>query len=193
MNGFLKSLLHRMNRNTNIIKIFSKQSKRKQRKYTIPTNHLYVLEILKKKKTWNVMKDVIGKSKIKSTNLPRKLAINKVDVYNKLGIDDVFNDFSTNIDQKLASQKPKSSKTFETHSNKVNAIIDSKPSSINELNDTFFSLKINKSSDVDDASFNIIKKCFRVLCEPLIYLFQLSLEKGGISILFKILKSDSDL
>ena len=50
MNGFLKSLLHRMNRNTNIIKIFSKQSKRKQRKYTIPTNHLYVLEILKKKK-----------------------------------------------------------------------------------------------------------------------------------------------
>ena len=139
------------------------------------------------------MKDVIGKSKIKSTNLPRKLAINKVDVYNKLGIDDVFNDFSTNIDQKLASQKPKSSKTFETHSNKVNAIIDSKPSSINELNDTFFSLKINKSSDVDDASFNIIKKCFRVLCEPLIYLFQLSLEKGGISILFKILKSDSDL
>ena len=26
--------------------------------------------------------------------------------------------------------------------------------------------------------FNIIKKCFGVLCRPLIYLFQLSLEKG---------------
>ena len=35
------------------------------------------------KKTWNVMKDIIGKSKIKSTNLLRKLTINKVDVYNK--------------------------------------------------------------------------------------------------------------
>ena len=35
------------------------------------------------KKTWNVMKDIIGKSKIKSRNLPRKLTINKVDVYNK--------------------------------------------------------------------------------------------------------------
>ena len=34
-------------------------------------------------KTWNVMKDIIGKSKIKLTNLPRKLTLNKVHVYNK--------------------------------------------------------------------------------------------------------------
>ena len=129
------------------------------------------------KKTWNVMKDIIGKSKIKSTNLPRKLTINKVDVYNKPEIADAFNDFFTNIGQKLASQIPKSSKTFETYMNKMNVIIDSKPLSINELKDAFFSLKINKSSGVDDVSFNIIKKCFGVLCEPLTYLFQLSLEK----------------
>ena len=43
-----KSVLHRMNRNTKIIKIFSKQPKRKQRKYTTLTNYLNVLEILKK-------------------------------------------------------------------------------------------------------------------------------------------------
>ena len=62
--------------------------------------------------------------------------------------------------------------------NKVNVIMDSKPLSINELKDAFFSLKKNKSSGVDDVSFNIIKKCFGVLCEPLTYLFQLSIEKG---------------
>ena len=56
--------------------------------------------------------------------------------------------------------------------------MDSKPLSMNELKDAFFSLKINKSSGVDDVSFSIIKKCFGVLCEPLTYLFQLSLEKG---------------
>ena len=56
--------------------------------------------------------------------------------------------------------------------------MDSKPLSINELKDAFFSLKINKSLGVDDVSFNIIKKCFGVHCEPLIYLFHLSLEKG---------------
>ena len=31
------------------------------------------------KKTWNVMKDKIGKSKIKLRNLPRKLTINRLD------------------------------------------------------------------------------------------------------------------
>ena len=55
------------------------------------------------------MKDIIGKSKIKSTNLPHKVTINKVDVYDKPEIADAFNDFFTNIGQKLASQISKSS------------------------------------------------------------------------------------
>ena len=56
--------------------------------------------------------------------------------------------------------------------------MDFKPFSINESKEVFLLLKINKSSGVDDVSFSIIKICFGVLCEPLIYLFQLSLEKG---------------
>ena len=55
--------------------------------------------------------------------------------------------------------------------------MDSQPLSINELKDVFFLLKINESTGDDGFSFNIIKKCFVVLCEPSIYLFQLSLEK----------------
>ena len=43
------------------------------------------------------MKDIIGKSKIKSTNIPRKLKINKLDVYNKRKIADAFNYLFTNI------------------------------------------------------------------------------------------------
>ena len=66
------------------------------------------------------MKDIIRKLKIELTNLPRKLTINKVDVYNKSEIVDSFKDFFTNIGQKLASQIPKLSKTFETYINKVN-------------------------------------------------------------------------
>ena len=74
MNSFLKSVLQRMNRNTKIIKIFSKQSKRKQRKYTTLTNYLHVLEIIKKH---NIMKNIVGKSKKKFANLPRKLKLTK--------------------------------------------------------------------------------------------------------------------
>ena len=70
------------------------------------------------------MKDIIRKSKGKSTNVPRKLTINKVDVYNKLEITNAFNDLFTNIGQKLASQIPNSSKTFETYGTKVNVIME---------------------------------------------------------------------
>ena len=95
MNGLLKSVLHRMNSDTKIIKIFLKQSERKQRKYNTLTNYLNVLEILKKHgMLWNII----------STNLPRKLTINKVDVYNKPEIADAFNNLFTNIGQKLASK-----------------------------------------------------------------------------------------
>ena len=73
------------------------------------------------------MKDIIGKSNTKSANFSRKLTINKVDVYNIPETADAFNDFFTNIDQKPASQIPKSSKLFETYINKVNVIMDCKP------------------------------------------------------------------
>ena len=43
------------------------------------------------------MKDINENSKIKSSNLPRKFAINKKDVYNKPKIVDAFNDSFTNI------------------------------------------------------------------------------------------------
>ena len=182
MNGFFKSVLHRMNRNTKIIKIFSKKLKKKKGEIYYSNKLLkYTVDF---KKPWNVMKDIIGKSKIKSANVPCKLTINKVNVYNKPEIVNTFNDPFTNIGQGLASQIPKSSKTFETYINKVNVIMGSEPLSINGLKDTLFLLKINKSSGVDDVGFNIIEKCFGVLCEPLIYLFHLSL---------KNCKSDSDL
>ena len=58
-------------------------------------------------KKWNVIKDIIKKSKMKSTNLTRKLTISKVDVYNKPKIVSAFNDFFKNIDQKLTNQIPK--------------------------------------------------------------------------------------
>ena len=61
------------------------------------------------------MKDLIRKPKIMSTNLLRKLTIDKADVYNKHEITDTFNDLFTNIGQKLSSQIPKSSGTFKTY------------------------------------------------------------------------------
>ena len=112
------------------------------------------------------MKSIIGKSKTKLTNLPQKLTINKVDVYDKPEIVDAFHDFFTNIGQKLASQITESSEIFKTYINKMNVIMDSNPLSINELKDAFFLLKINKSLGVHDISSNIIKKTLGCFVNP---------------------------
>ena len=64
-----------------------------------------------------------------------------MDVYNKLEIGDAFNNFFTNIGQKLATKTPKSPKTFESCINKVNVITGSNTLLIKELKDAFFSLK----------------------------------------------------
>ena len=113
-----------------------------------------------------------------------------MNTYNNPKIANALNDLFTNIGQKLAIQIPKSSKIFETYinKNKVNIIMDSKLLSINESKDAFFLVNINKSPGVDDISFNKIKKCVGVLCEPLIYLFQLSLEKKAFPDNLKIAK-----
>ena len=49
---------------------------------------------------------------------------------------------------------------------------------MNELKDGFYSLKTNKSTGYDDIGYNLIKKGFDSLCEPLKYLFNLSVAKG---------------
>ena len=58
--------------------------------------------------------------------------------------------------------------------------------SINEINDAFCSLKLNKSSGYDEISFNVIKKCFSELWEPLKHLFNLSIEINMLADKLKI-------
>ena len=48
---------------------------------------------------------------------------------------------------------------------------------MNEFKDAFLSFEINKIPSYDDINFRVFKKCFRSLCEPLKYLFNLSIEK----------------
>ena len=93
-------------------------------------------------------------------------------------IADEFNKFFTNIGTDLANKIPNASKRFDFYITKVNTSMESQPLSINELKNAFFSLNINKSPGHDGVSFNVIKKCFGELCEPLKYLFNLSIVKG---------------
>ena len=58
------------------------------------------------KKTWSIMKELIGEIKLKSSNLPRRITVNEVDIFEKRKIASEFNAFFTNIGSKLASKIP---------------------------------------------------------------------------------------
>ena len=49
---------------------------------------------------------------------------------------------------------------------------------MNELKEAFFLLKTIKSPGYDNINFNVVKKCFGEVNEPLRHLFNLSLENG---------------
>ena len=123
------------------------------------------------------MKEIVGKCNTKFSTLPTKITVNKTDIFDAAKIADEFNKFLTNIRTDLTNKIPNASKPFDSYITKANTGMESQPLSINELKDVFFSLKINKSPGHDGVSFNIKKKSFGELCEPLKYLFNLSIVK----------------
>ena len=61
------------------------------------------------------MKELVGKTKLKSSNLARKIIFNEVDIFVELKIVIEFNPFFTNIGSKLASKIPNASATLESY------------------------------------------------------------------------------
>ena len=109
---------------------------------------------------------LIGKTTLKSSNFPRKITVNKVDLFDQTKIACEFNSFFANIGKNPASKIPNASTPFEFFVNKSDFFMETKLLSINELRDAFYSLKSNKRPGYDDITYNVIKKCFGTLCEP---------------------------
>ena len=78
-----------------------------------------ILEYKNNAKIWNIMKEVIGKTKKPGSRLPTKLVINKNDVTSEIGIANEFNKFFTKIGAGLAEKIPTASRTFESFLNKI--------------------------------------------------------------------------
>ena len=89
------------------------------------------------KKTWRIMKKVIGKSKFIYSNLPRKIVINKNVIFEEKQIANVFNNFFINIGPKLADDIPTSTRSFKSYVQNTNETIKEEQITINELKDAF--------------------------------------------------------
>ena len=140
------------------------------------------------KKTWRVMKEIIGKARNSESSLPIKLVIEKKEVTEIKDIAEKFNNFFTNVGPNLAKKVPNSSNSFTSFLNQTHSIMEKNSLSINELKETFFSLKTNKSPGYDDINFNVVKKCFGEINVPLKHLFNLLLENGIFPEKMKIAK-----
>ena len=102
------------------------------------------------------MIELIGKVRLKSSNLPQKITDKKVDLFDQTEIAHEFNSFFTNIGKNLANKIPNASTPFEYFVNKPDFVIETKPLSMNELKDAFYSLKSNTSPGYHDIGYNVI-------------------------------------
>ena len=74
-------------------------------------------------KTWRIMKEIIGKSKLIHSTLPRKVIINKNVIFEKKYIANAFNNFFINIGPKLADDIPMATTSFERYVQNTNETI----------------------------------------------------------------------
>ena len=75
------------------------------------------------KKTWEVIKEAIGRTKIKGSDFPRKLLINKNEIYDRDVIANSFNDYFVNVGSNLAAKIPSSEKHFSDYLNQTEHVL----------------------------------------------------------------------
>ena len=85
--------------------------------------------------------------------------MDKISITQTESIAESFNKYFTYIGPKLAKDIDTSTKGFNEYIKKHDTTQPEKVKSENELKDTFFSLKTNKSAGYDDISFNVVELC----------------------------------
>ena len=89
------------------------------------------------------------------------------DIIGETKIANEFNKFFIKIGPKLAQKIPQPLKRFESYMSRVHSEIENKLITVNELKETFYFLKNNKSAGYCNISYNVVKNCFGELCDPL--------------------------
>ena len=130
------------------------------------------------KKTWSVMKEIIGKSKLKSTDFPRRLNVDNLDIYEDNDIANSFNNFFIGIGPNLANKIENARKPFESYINETNIHIENTELTYSEMETAFFSIKKNKASGYDKISSDVVLSCYDEIKNVLFHIFDKSLSNG---------------
>ena len=125
-----------------------------------------------------MIKEVLGKTKLKKDLLPKRLVVKGSNIYNKAEIADSFNKFFVNIGPKLSSNIRNSKHSFKSYLTPNAETMNNINLTNEELQKAFSTLQLNKSPGYDDISINIVKSVFDIIESSLCYIFNLSLNSG---------------
>ena len=129
------------------------------------------------KKPWGVIKEVFGKSKVRS-NFPNRVIVKNKEVTNKLLIAENFNEFFANIGPELASKIPQTKTHFSFYIDAVVYTFQELGFNEKEFETAFFELKRNKSCGPDNKSVNVVIDSYEEIKTPLIHIFNLCFKEG---------------
>ena len=139
----------------------------------------YSSQLLKYKnniqKTWNIIKEIVGKKDMNVCRLPKKLIINNREITNDAIIAHLFNHAFVSKGPSLASKIKKSKTCFKSYLNSNNNTMANNMLPETELLDAVYLLKPNKGNGVDDVSSNVVIISMPYLKIPLLHIFTLSL------------------
>ena len=140
------------------------------------------------KKTWNVMKEIIGKSKLQSEKFPRKISIEGNDIYNECEIANQFNNYFSKVGPTLAKDIEISTNSFTSYLEKTPLRITQERLTYKELAVAFFQLKKNKASGYDDINSNVVLESYDEIKNILFHIFDNSINNGIFPEALKIAK-----
>ncbi|XP_065672061.1 uncharacterized protein LOC136089894 [Hydra vulgaris] len=142
----------------------------------------YYSEKLKKnnstQKTWNIIKEVIGKKNLDRNALLTNLKINNNLIVNKSLVAETLNNFFVNVGSNLASKIGPSQTNFRSYLTPNKSVMSNHELTEDELLNSVSLLKPNKSSGADDISSIVIIKSISFIKIPLLHIFNLSLTHG---------------
>ena len=153
-------------------------------------NEQFDSKINNAKQIWSNLNRVCSAKKNKKTNVVvDKLIVDGCEIVDYAKISDAFNKYYCNVGPSLVKHLPTTSATFidYLHPSILNSI-SVESVTIDELFLLINTLKCNKSCGPDGISPQLIKDNSEYLCEPLAYLFNLSLTHGVVPDNLKIAK-----
>ena len=98
------------------------------------------------KKTWDIIREVIAKTKTNDNNIPKRMIIENIETFDPEKIADSFNKFFVDIGPSLASKIPNSQNNFEQYMDCKETLLEETNVDNNEMKEAFKTLKPGKSS-----------------------------------------------